>query len=213
MWRNTLYGSAESIATPPPESDLDDDHIRSLLASPLYLQEREASVDRSRVCHSFQENSVSSSSHVQGNLPCCSHTKKSRIKTHFPIEKAFPQDIKQLKEKVKHSSGSLNRKKTLRLALEDQREDLFAAAKCEILKQEWKVDFLNTSTREFQRQAHSSRISRCRINLQWKNFPTFPVNRQLFQVLMGCRAAILASDQIHGICLVHWETFLTVHVQ
>ena len=30
--------SAESIATSPPESDLDDEQIRALLASPLYLQ-------------------------------------------------------------------------------------------------------------------------------------------------------------------------------
>ena len=29
----------------PPESDLDDEQIRALLASPLYLQEREASAD------------------------------------------------------------------------------------------------------------------------------------------------------------------------
>ena len=28
--------SAESIATPPPESDLDDGQIRNMLASPLY---------------------------------------------------------------------------------------------------------------------------------------------------------------------------------
>ena len=33
-------GSAETIATPSPESDLDDDQIRNLLASPPYLQER-----------------------------------------------------------------------------------------------------------------------------------------------------------------------------
>ena len=41
----STYDSAESIATPPPESDLDDEQIRNMLASPLYLQEREASAD------------------------------------------------------------------------------------------------------------------------------------------------------------------------
>ena len=50
----STYGSAESVATPTPESDLDDDQIRNLLASPLYLQEREACFDRSRVYHSFK---------------------------------------------------------------------------------------------------------------------------------------------------------------
>ena len=40
----------ESIATPsPPESDLDDEQIRALRASPQHLQEREASADRSQV--------------------------------------------------------------------------------------------------------------------------------------------------------------------
>ena len=38
----STYDSAESIATRPPESVLDDEQIRALLASPLYLQERES---------------------------------------------------------------------------------------------------------------------------------------------------------------------------
>ena len=58
----STHDSAESITTPPPTSDLDDDPIRNMLASPLYLQERAASADRSRVNHCFRENSVSSSS-------------------------------------------------------------------------------------------------------------------------------------------------------
>ena len=42
------YDSAENIATPPPDSDLDDEQIRALLASRLYLKGREASADRKR---------------------------------------------------------------------------------------------------------------------------------------------------------------------
>ena len=38
--------SAESVATHPPESDLDDEQLREKVASPLYLQERQASADR-----------------------------------------------------------------------------------------------------------------------------------------------------------------------
>ena len=57
--------SAESIATPPPESDLDDEQIRALLSSALYLQEGEANADRSQDDHSFRENFVPSSSHFQ----------------------------------------------------------------------------------------------------------------------------------------------------
>ena len=62
--KTSTYDSAESIATPPPESDFDDEQIRALLASSLYLQEREASADRSQVYHSVRENLVSSSSQV-----------------------------------------------------------------------------------------------------------------------------------------------------
>ena len=57
--------SAESIATIPPESDLDDEQVRNTPVSPLYLQKREASADRSRVYHSLREKSVSSSSHFR----------------------------------------------------------------------------------------------------------------------------------------------------
>ena len=50
----STFDSAENIATPSPESDLDDEQIRTMLASPLYLQEREASADRSRVQDSLR---------------------------------------------------------------------------------------------------------------------------------------------------------------
>ena len=46
----------------PLDSDLDDEQILALLASPLYLQEREASAERSQVYHSERENLMSSSS-------------------------------------------------------------------------------------------------------------------------------------------------------
>ena len=48
----SAYNSAQSIATRLPESDWDDEQIRTMLASPMCLQEREASADRSRVYHS-----------------------------------------------------------------------------------------------------------------------------------------------------------------
>ena len=58
----STYDSAESIGTPPPESDLDDEQIRALLFSPRYLHEREANADRSQVYHSVEENLMSGSS-------------------------------------------------------------------------------------------------------------------------------------------------------
>ena len=57
----STYDSPENIAM-PLESDFDDEQLRHLLASPLYLQERGASAERSKVYHSEQVNLVSSSS-------------------------------------------------------------------------------------------------------------------------------------------------------
>ena len=73
--------SAESIANPPRKSDLDNEQIRYMLASPRYLQEREASAHRSRVYHSFRENSVLTSSHFRDSAAVFSHKRKSRTIT------------------------------------------------------------------------------------------------------------------------------------
>ena len=45
-----------------------------------------------------------------------------------------------------------------RTVLEEHRDHPLAETKSEILKQECKVDTLNTCIREFQRQAHSHRL-------------------------------------------------------
>ena len=37
----STYDAAEGIATPSPESDLDYEQLRDMLASPLFLQERQ----------------------------------------------------------------------------------------------------------------------------------------------------------------------------
>ena len=58
---SSTQDSAESNAT-PQEADFDDEQLRALLASPLYLQERGGSAERSQVCHSERESLMSSSS-------------------------------------------------------------------------------------------------------------------------------------------------------
>ena len=63
----STYDSAESTTTPPLKSDLDDEQIRNMLASPLYSQEREAGADRPQVYHSCRETCVSSSSLFRAN--------------------------------------------------------------------------------------------------------------------------------------------------
>ena len=159
--------SAESIATLPPESDLDDEQTRNMLASPLYLQEREVSADRSRVYHSFRENSVSSPSHFRDSAgkPAAvfSHKRKSSQGTLSDRERISSghQPVQGKGEKFFRFSDPEG---AARLVLEEQRDHLPAKAKSEILKQECKDDLLNTSIREFQRQAHSNRLETNDVN-------------------------------------------------
>ena len=139
--------SAESIATLPPESVLDDQQIRKMLASPLYLQEREAR----RVYLRFRENSMLSSSHFRDSAgkPAAvfSHKRKSSQETLSDREgiSSGRQPVQGKDEALSRFSGSEN---GARLALEEQRDHLLAEAKSEVLKQECRADFLDCSFRE-----------------------------------------------------------------
>ena len=148
--------SAESITTRPPESDLDDEQMRNMLAS----GEREASADRSRVCHSYRENSVSSSSRFRASAgrPAAvfSHKRKSREESRsnsdgIPLAHRAVQGENEAPSRLSESENDT------RLILEEQRYHL-AEARSEVLKQECSVDFLDSSIRELQRQIHSSRM-------------------------------------------------------
>ena len=120
-----------------------------MLASLPYLQEREVSADRPRVSHSIRENSVSTSQ--------CPHTKECRVKKHFPTEgiSSGHQSVQGKDELVLRFS---EQEEAARTVLEEQRDHQLAEAKSETLKQECKVDALNTCIRSFQRQAHSRRL-------------------------------------------------------
>ena len=53
------YSLSESVASTPVDLEISDEQLTDLLASPLFPQEREASADRSHVCHTQRENLVS----------------------------------------------------------------------------------------------------------------------------------------------------------
>ena len=100
---------------------------------------------------------------VQGNLPQCSHTTESRVKKHFPTE-GISSGHQTVKGKGETLFSFFDPDEAARLVLEEQRLHLLTEAKPEILKQECKVDVLNTSIREFQRQAHSNRMEMDKVN-------------------------------------------------
>ena len=136
---SSTYESAESIATLPAESDWDDEQIRNMLASPLYLQEREVSADRSRLYHSSRENSVSSSSHFResaGKLAAMfAHKRKSSEEILSDREgvSSGRQPVQVKDETLFRFSGP---EEAARLVLEEQRGHQLAEAKSELSRQE-----------------------------------------------------------------------------
>ena len=80
---------AESIATPLPESDLDDEQKRNTLASLLYLQERSKYrpiTSLSLFQRKLRVKLISLPRKCRETFRQCSHTKESRVKKHFSTE-------------------------------------------------------------------------------------------------------------------------------
>ena len=107
--RTSTYDSGESIATSAPELDLDDEQIRNMLESPLYLQEREVTADRSRVHHSFEEPSVSSSSHFRESArkPAVMFSNKKKVES--------TNNFRQRGHFLRTSTGSRKRRKFIQV--------------------------------------------------------------------------------------------------
>ena len=84
--------SAESIATLPPEPDLNDEQLRDMLLHHCtYRRERQVRTDHEFITPSEKTQCQVhlTSEQVHGDLPQCSHTNESRVKKHVPTEKAF----------------------------------------------------------------------------------------------------------------------------
>ena len=166
----STYESAESIAT-PPESDLDDEQIRIMLASPLYLQESEASADRFTRLSLLQRKTQCqvhlTSRESAGKLAAMfSHQKKSSQETLSDREgiSSGHQPVQWKDETFFRFSDPEEAAILVLLVLDEQGDHLLAEAKSEILKQECKVGTLNTCIREFQRQTHSNRLEMDNVN-------------------------------------------------
>ena len=145
--------SAESIATPHPESDLDDGQIRALLASPLYMQEREASADRSQVYHSVRENLVSSSPQVPKSTG-----KPVAFKKPFPTE-GFSSERQQILGNNEPLYFRFSTpEKSIKSSPGNKKSFMLAEAKYEVRKQECRAEFLDRSVRDLQRQLASNRL-------------------------------------------------------
>ena len=155
----STYDSAESIATLPPESDLDDEQIRALLVSPLSLQGREASADRSQVHFSVRENLVSCSSQVPKSIG------KSR-RVAFKRKDIESRNIfRQRRFFLRTSTGSMKQRTSIQIStpenstksfLEGHSDSMLAEAKSEGRRHESRADYLDSSVRDLQRQLDSN---------------------------------------------------------
>ena len=154
----STYVSAESIATLPPESDLDDEQIRALLASPLYLQEREANAVRSQVYHSEREHLMSSSSQdpISTGKPVAVFSSQSRLNQDtFPRETNLLMLFFGSNEPIFRFSNPANVAKSL---LDGNRDHLIPQARSELMRQEHKLESLYNCINELQQQTYAQRL-------------------------------------------------------
>ena len=91
---------------------MDDEQIRALLASPLYLLEREASAGRSQVYHSVRENLMSGSSQVPKSTggPVALSSSKNRSNQETFSDRKFSSGHQQVWETMNRFSDSLIQK-------------------------------------------------------------------------------------------------------
>ena len=151
--------SAESIATPPPESDLDNEQIRALLASPLYCRsEKQMRTDRNFI--TLQERKTWCQVHlkfrrVRGDWLRCLQPKTDRIKKRISTEdfSSGHQQVLGNSEPLFRFSHPDNSANSL---LEGHRDHMLAEAKSEILEQEGKVEF--SKQKHLWTSSHSHRL-------------------------------------------------------
>ena len=140
----STYDSAESITTPPLESDLDDEqtccfHWCTFRREKQVLTEH----DFITVSEKSQCQIHLTSEKVHGNLPQCFQTKrKSSQETLFDSE-GISSERQPVQGKGETFFRFCNPEEASRFVLEEQRDHLLAEAKSEILKQECKVDALD----------------------------------------------------------------------
>ena len=149
----------ESLATPQEAADLDDEQIRTLMASPRFLPERETSAERSQIYHSEGEGLMSSSSQSlnffgTGKPVAWLSHQKSLGQDDFS-EREQTVDVLRGNESVFRDANPANVAKTL---LEGNRDHLLTQARSELMKHEHKVESLNKCINELQQQAFAQRL-------------------------------------------------------
>ena len=165
--------SAESIST-PPDSDLEDEQFRKMLASPLSsevsgkldaesVQKREANAQRTQACHSRRESLMSSSfrdleasGKPDAVFSCHSESRQNTFSKRDRSNESgnhFESSVHSVIRIVE-----LLTRRTLESLLDSNKDHLLNQARSELLKQEHQVGSLNKCIDELQKQAYAQRL-------------------------------------------------------
>ena len=127
----TVYFFGDN-GTKYPDAEIDDEHTRNSLASPLYIQEREASASLLQVYHSQKRKLVSRCT--------VNFSKYGRPVNWMSQKRKFDQELDNCQ---------------FRIILEREKEQLPAEAKSEILRHEYRADLAENKTCELKKQIDS----------------------------------------------------------
>ena len=163
----STYDSAESIATPLSESDSDDEQLRARwLHHCTHRSEKQVQNN-----HSERESLMSSSSQDPINTGKLVALQNRLTQETFSDRVDFPlrhQRFFGSSESFFRFSNPANVAKSL---LDGNSDHLLAEARSELMKQEYKVESLNTCIDELQQQTYASAVGiggcpfrRCRIS-------------------------------------------------
>ena len=192
--RNLTYVLGENIAAVLLVSEMDDERIRDMLASPLYLQEREASADPPRVYNSKKRKLFVKRFQATAGGPLLRfHTRESRVKSLTPTEMAGLWPHGQSKEKMKQCLCTSEHR--TRILLEEQRDQLLSEAKSEIMKQECRVEFADGNIRDLNRriQSHSMEIDHTNIGYEQARREQARLHEDLAERERACRETHIRS--------------------
>ena len=175
--RASTYNSGEDTVANPTDSEVDDAQIVRILASPLYVQEREASADPSRNYHSNRGISLSKSSVFRSSAgrpaPKFSHQSKSSKESHSDTGRVFGehQQVQELLE-IRANRAARGEQEALSklseeeyhtiILLGEQRSQIRSEARFELLLQETRAEHAVDSIQNLSRQLCSQDAEICR---------------------------------------------------
>ena len=169
---HSAYDSAESIAT-PPDSDLEDEQLRMVLASPLYaavlgkldaksVQKREANAQRVQTYHSRRESSISSSSRdleSKGQLVAVFSCHSEPSQNTFSERDRSNEPGNRFDSSAHSVFRFDDPAKVAKFLLDGSKDHLLNQARSERMKQEHQVGSLNKFIDDLQKQAYVQNIA------------------------------------------------------